>query len=82
MKNYPDQWNTNTLCATKALIFNHKFFDDPKVPTRHGTEADAARLQITLRKLCFEVKIYDDRTLNQIKQILNECKLSVIKVYI
>lgn len=28
----------------KALIFNHKIFDDPKYPTRHGTEVDTARL--------------------------------------
>lgn len=63
----------------KALIFNHKFFDDPNTKARYGTEADAVRLQITFRKLGFEVRIFDDRTLDQIRQILKECELSMTK---
>lgn len=58
----------------KAFIFNHKIFDDPNNVTRHGTEVDTARLQITLRKFGFDMRIYNDRTLYQIRQILNECK--------
>lgn len=55
-----------------ALIFNHKIFDAHKVRT--GTDKDRDRLEQTLRTLNFDVKIHENKSIDEIKEILDEGK--------
>lgn len=57
-----------------ALIFNHETFNAFDLSTRKGTSVDRDRLQKTFTDLGFDVKVYDNRTLNEIKTILQNGK--------
>lgn len=50
-----------------ALIFNHAKFDHHQ--PRIGTHIDRDRLQSTLQSLNFDVKCYEDFTIEQIKNV-------------
>lgn len=55
-----------------ALIFNHEMFDCNS--PRKGTSADRDRLEYTLESLGFEVKIFENETISEIKGVLEESK--------
>ena len=68
-----ETYNMNHRRRGYALIFNHKNFD-PRLDlkTRNGTDADRDNLQLTLRQLGFDVKVYNDCSFKEIEQILKE----------
>ena len=51
-----------------ALIFNHETFSHQ--PKREGTLKDGKDLKATLQRLQFDVRVYKDLKLKQIKNIL------------
>lgn len=55
-----------------ALVFNHGKFD-ANTP-RKGTEIDRDRLEKTLQILDFDVQIHDDKTISEIRSILEDGK--------
>ena len=57
----------------KAIIFNHQYFDESLfLNDRMGTDVDAKNLKIILTNLEFEVKVYNDKSYNKIKNILEK----------
>lgn len=71
-----------------ALIFNHENFKSADHKRRLGTNVDCRNLRQTLTDLRFDVKIYEDKTKEQIRNIMtkmsavdhseNDCILIVI----
>lgn len=57
-----------------ALIFNHETFE-MDLP-RKGTNSDRDRLKDTLASLDFDVNVYENRTISEIKNILLNGKLT------
>lgn len=55
-----------------ALIFNHETFFDFQMPIRKGTNVDRDRLEHTFTDLGFDVRVYDNQTETQIKNVLQE----------
>lgn len=55
-----------------ALIFNHEIFDCNS--PRRGTHIDCDRLSRTFESLDFDVKIFENETISEIKGILDESK--------
>lgn len=55
-----------------ALIFNHEIFDCNS--PRKGTNADRDNLHKTLEALDFDVKIFENEDISDIKGILKESK--------
>lgn len=53
-----------------ALIFNHEEFDDTDWSVRHGTRADCDNLIKTFTALNFDVRVYEDLTKSEVKNIL------------
>ncbi|XP_031623109.1 caspase-1-like [Contarinia nasturtii] len=53
-----------------ALIFNHELFECNK--PRNGSSADRNRLQTTLESLDFDVKIFENETVSEIRGVLQE----------
>ena len=51
-----------------AIVFNHKNFNSNT--QRNGTNIDRKSIKATLKKLDFEVKIYDDRCATELHKIL------------
>ena len=68
-----ETYNMNHRRRGYALIFNHKNFD-PRLDlkTRNGTDGDRDNLQMTLRQLDFDVKVYNDCSFKEIEQVLEE----------
>ena len=63
VKRYAEKYNMNHRCRGLALIFNHKNFDPCRgIGTRNGTDVDRDNLELTLKDLDFEVRIYEDLT--------------------
>lgn len=57
-----------------ALIFNHEIFDCNSA--RKGTNIDRDRLADTLESLDFDVEIFENETISEIKGVLEESKFS------
>lgn len=57
-----------------ALIFNHAKFD--RNSPRTGTHVDRDRLEKTLQTLDFDVRVYEDYRIDQIKNVLETGKLN------
>ena len=55
-----------------AIVFNHKDFNNNK--QRNGTNIDRKKIKATLKKLGFEVKIYDDLCATEIMDILEKVR--------
>lgn len=55
-----------------ALVFNHEIFDCNSA--RRGTNIDRNRLSQTLESLDFDVKIFENETITEIKGVLEESK--------
>ncbi|XP_011196296.2 caspase, partial [Zeugodacus cucurbitae] len=53
-----------------ALIFNHENFDVPTLEPRTGTNVDCENLTQVLKKLDFDVNVFKDCRLNELKQQL------------
>ena len=59
-----------------ALVFNHKnFAPHLGLKTRNGTDQDRENLSNTLRRLDFEVRVYEDRAWKDIDAILQNLAL-------
>ena len=56
-----------------AIVFNHKNFDN-KSQQRNGTNIDRKSIKATLKKLDFEVRIYDDESATKIMEILENVR--------
>ena len=60
----------------KAIIFNHTKFEDSSLSEREGTKVDKTRLSATLEEvLKFEVEIYEDLRISEMKKILKNLSL-------
>ncbi|XP_072400038.1 caspase-1-like [Diabrotica undecimpunctata] len=55
-----------------ALIFNHEFFDDEKLPTRKGTGEDCQNLKECLIALGFYVQVFKDLNSEDIEQHIED----------
>lgn len=55
-----------------ALIFNHEIFECHN--DRLGTSTDRKRLEKTLEALDFDVRIFEDETVSEIKGVLQDCE--------
>ena len=54
-------YNMNHKRRGFAIIFNHKNFDQRLgLKVRNGTDTDRDNLEITLKRLDFEVRVYND----------------------
>lgn len=51
-----------------ALIFNHENFEVPTLKSRAGTNVDCENLARVLKQLDFDVKVFKDCSLKQLKQ--------------
>lgn len=58
-----------------ALIFNHEVFDCNS--PRKGTRADRDNLQRTLESMDFDVQIFENETISEIKGILEESEYTI-----
>ena len=59
-----------------ALVFNHKnFAPHLGLKIRNGTDQDRENLSNTLRRLDFEVRVYEDRAWKDIDAILQNLAL-------
>jgi hypothetical protein len=59
----------------RAIIFNHEKYSEPlKLNERTGTNIDKIILKQRFEKLKFEVDVYDDLTVADIKKYLTESK--------
>lgn len=65
-------YNMNHTKRGIALIFNHESFDDIDWAERIGTQADCQNLRKTFIALNFEVRIHNDRTKSEMKNILQK----------
>ncbi|KAJ3662325.1 hypothetical protein Zmor_006679 [Zophobas morio] len=57
---YATHYNMNHKIRGLALIFNHEFFDIHNLKPRTGTDQDRKNLEEVLRKLGFEVVVFQD----------------------
>lgn len=69
-------YNMNHLKRGLALIFNHESFDSHA--PRRGTHVDRDRLNNTLKSLDFEVRIFENLKIEQIKHVLSDGKWEFI----
>lgn len=59
----------------RAIIFNHeKYKEDLGLEERKGTNADVICLKQRFEKLKFDVDVFDDLTVHEIKNKLTESK--------
>ena len=69
-------YNMNHDRRGKAIIFNHTKFEDSSLSEREGTKVDKTRLSRTLEEaLKFEVEIYEDLRISEMKKILKNLSL-------
>lgn len=57
----------------KAIIFNHQNFQVGDLKSRNGTELDCFKLEISLKRLGFDVTPYVDLSLNELDKKLEYC---------
>lgn len=60
-----------------ALIFNHKYFDNPRLTQRKRTEEDTEALSKELKRLHFKVNVHNDCILKEIILIVKETSQNV-----
>lgn len=63
-----------------ALIFNHEIFDCNSA--RNGSSTDRDRLQQTLESLDFDVRIFENESIFEIKGILQESKYNFDSLFL
>lgn len=66
------EYNCDNPKAGIALIFNHETFK--KNESRIGTDIDRDHIKKTLDNYGFDVRVYDDSTFEEIKEILERSK--------
>lgn len=66
------EYNCDNPKAGIALIFNHESFDVNE--TRIGTDIDGLHIKNTLDNYGFDVRVYDDSTIEEINDILETSK--------
>lgn len=75
---YASEYNMMHKNRGQAIIFNHMNFENPKIhPERLGSDLDARKLKKSLENLNFTVTIYKDRSVDEIKAIIDETSKSV-----
>lgn len=58
-------------CIGQCIIINNKNFDrGTGMNQRNGTDVDAANMMKVFTKLGYKVKVYNDQTVDQLKQVL------------
>lgn len=67
VERYALEYNMNHLHRGVAVIFNNETFDMPNLKARTGTNVDCENLKSTLTKLKFDVRVYKDPTLTDIR---------------
>lgn len=55
-----------------ALIFNHEFFDVHNLKARTGTDQDRKNLEDVLRKLGFEVIVFQDLKYHEVEHQIKQ----------
>lgn len=69
-----DEYNMNHKRRGTCLIFSHKNFSSCGLPERKGTEKDANDLKHCFKDLGFDVKLYEDLNVCELKAILRAGK--------
>lgn len=70
-----DLYNFNYPNRGKAIIFNHREFNDrERYPTRNGTMKDAESLETELKKLQFDVEPYIDLKSDDVYDVIDRSK--------
>ncbi|XP_055298994.1 caspase-1-like isoform X2 [Sitodiplosis mosellana] len=63
-------YNMNHKNRGLAVIFNHEEFDDSDWSVRYGTRVDCDNLKTTFTALNFNVRVHEDQTKSEMKNIL------------
>lgn len=70
----------------KALIFNHDFFSNNKLQRRGESKIDCQNLSDTLKRLGFDIKVYDNlkhkeivKTLEKGNELMQIIKMQILK---
>lgn len=71
---YDTHYKMNGKLRGLTLIFNHKVFDNEDLLLRNGTERDVEKIWNTFGHLGFEIHRYNDFTLNELRDQIQECK--------
>jgi caspase 7 len=69
---YATHYNMSHKSRGLALIFNHEFFDIANLKQRTGTDQDRKNLDDVLRKLGFEVIVFQDLKYHDIEQQIKQ----------
>lgn len=72
VKRYATEYNMSHTNRGIAVILNHEYFDNQE--RRYGTNFDCENLQKSLTKLQFEVRIFNDLCLKDIRKVMNKLK--------
>jgi Caspase domain len=72
VERYASEYNMNHVNRGHAVIFNHENFEIPSLKSRAGTRVDCENLIETLQGLNFDVKVYTDLKLKQIRDKVDE----------
>lgn len=65
------RYSLNYPCIGQCIIINNKNFDrSTGMNQRNGTDVDAANAMKVFSKLGYKVKVYNDQSVNQMKQVL------------
>ncbi|MPC10163.1 Caspase-1 [Portunus trituberculatus] len=61
-----------------CVIFNHRYFDRVTgLGERNGTDRDRDQVKMLFSQLEFDVKVYDNLTVKEIQEILQDCKCNL-----
>ncbi|XP_059903690.1 caspase-3a [Gadus macrocephalus] len=66
------RYSLNYPCIGRCIIINNKNFDRRTgMNQRNGTDMDAGNAMQVFKKLGYKVKVYNDQSIDQIKQVLS-----------
>jgi len=77
---FAEEYNMKHERRGVALILNHVHFDD--MATRHGSVEDTWKLEASLHKLGFDVRIYTDPTIKTIATVLQSSKYCITVIWL
>ena len=68
-------YNMNMRYRGFCLIFNHRHFEpNTNLGERNGTNRDRDQMKLLFQNLGYDVQIFDDRSVKEIKNIIEDCK--------
>ncbi|XP_061100835.1 caspase-3a isoform X1 [Conger conger] len=71
-ESYSFRYSLDYPMIGQCIIINNKNFDrSTGMNVRNGTDVDAANMMQTFTKLGYKVKVYNDQTVDQIRQVLH-----------